>query len=322
MDLSRNKSILFNFIIGVALIMFAQAVAAEDRQTVILGTATPGGGFPAYGAVFADVINNTDNSLQITPRNTKGSAENVPLLEAGKLDIALVQGETLQAWLSRSKGRKGLKIIAAMYSSPGMFVVKASSPYRTIQDLKGHPVIFGTKGSGLTILSRSVLNGIGLDQDRDFNAIYVEKVGDAPKMIGEGKAGALWGGGMGWPGFEAVTKAPGGARFIAPTEEEIDLIIAKYPLLKRLILPANSYEGQTAPVVSVGSWSFVMARADLPDDIAYRIAKTIYNSEGTLAARLPQAHETTMVNTLFAAPSRDLIHPGVLRYLREIGLIR
>jgi uncharacterized protein len=320
--MNRNKVHYFSFIIICAvLLILARIVAAEDRKTVILGTATSGGGFPAYGAVFAVVINNADNSLQITPLNTKGSAENVPLLEAGKLDIALVQGETLQAWLSGSKDRKRLKIISAMYSSAGMFAVKASTPFRTIQDLKGHPVIFGTKGSGLTILSRSALNGIGLDQDRDFNAIYVDKVGDAPKMIGKGKAVALWGGGVGWPGFEAVTKAPGGARFIAPTEEEIALIIAKYPLLKRLILPANSYAGQNAPVVSVGSWSFVMARADLPDDIAYRIAKAIHRSEKELASRLPQARETTMANTLSAAPDRALIHPGVLRYLREIGLI-
>jgi hypothetical protein len=29
-----------------------------------------------------------------------------------------------------------------------------------------------------------------------------------------------------------------------------------------------------------------------------------------------------MANTLSAAPGRDMIHPGVLRYLIEIGMIR
>ncbi len=29
-----------------------------------------------------------------------------------------------------------------------------------------------------------------------------------------------------------------------------------------------------------------------------------------------------MVNTLAAAPRQDLIHPGVLKYLREAGLLR
>jgi len=37
---------------------------------------------------------------------------------------------------------------------------------------------------------------------------------------------------------------------------------------------------------------------------------------------LPQAQETTAANTLAAAPRPDLIHPGVLRYLREVGVAR
>ena len=36
----------------------------------------------------------------------------------------------------------------------------------------------------------------------------------------------------------------------------------------------------------------------------------------------PQAEETTAANTLGAAPRPDLIHPGVRRYLREVGISR
>ena len=39
-----------------------------------------------------------------------------------------------------------------------------------------------------------------------------------------------------------------------------------------------------------------------------------------LAAKLDQAQESTLENTLAAAPTRDLIHPGVLKYMKEIGL--
>ncbi|MGH7334019.1 MAG: TAXI family TRAP transporter solute-binding subunit [Candidatus Rokuibacteriota bacterium] len=63
-------------------------------------TATPGGGFPVYGDAVAAVINEIDDSLHVEPRNTKGSTENVPLLEAGQLDIALVQGEVVHEVLN------------------------------------------------------------------------------------------------------------------------------------------------------------------------------------------------------------------------------
>ena len=110
-----------------------------------------------------------------------------------------------------------LRILAAMYPTPGMFVVRADSPVRTIEDLRGKPVAFGARGSGLVILARYVLDGLGLDQERDFQAVYLDRAGDGPAMVLDGRVAALWGGGIGWPGFATVGRAPGGARFSRPT---------------------------------------------------------------------------------------------------------
>jgi TRAP transporter TAXI family solute receptor len=137
------------------------------RDPVTLGTATPGGGFPVYGQA-ADTINQVDPTLEVRPRNTRGGTENVPLLEAGQLDLALVQGEVAhEALAGIGRTPADLRILAAMYSTAGMFVVRADSPYRAIDDLKGRPVAFGARGSGLIILARYVLDGLGLDRDRD-----------------------------------------------------------------------------------------------------------------------------------------------------------
>jgi TRAP transporter TAXI family solute receptor len=287
-------------------------------QSIVLGTATPGGGFPLYGGVFAEALNAADATLAIDTRNTKGSTENVPLLEAGSLDIALVQGEVANPALADPA--TGLRIIAAMYSSPGMFVVRADSPVHAIADLKGQAVAFGAKGSGLTILGRTVIDGLGLDADRDFKAVYLDKAGDGPLMVLDGRVAALWGAGIGWPGFTAVASSPQGARFIVPDAAEIARILAKHPFLKPLTVAAGSYPGQDAPIASVGSWSYVLACPGFDAELAYRIARALHRSEAALAAKLEQARETTAANTLAAAPRRGLIHPGVLKYLAEIGL--
>ena len=63
-----------------------------------------------------------------------------------------------------------------------------------------------------------------------------------------------------------------------------------------------------------------LARTDLPDDVAYRLAKALHKGNDAFARRLDQARETTPQNTRLAAPSTDRIHPGVQRYLKEIGL--
>lgn len=298
------------------------AVSADPR-VVVLGTATPGGGFPVYGEAVAETINAMDPSLRVETRNTRGSTENVPLLEAGRLDIGLVQGEVVHEALSGiGRAPADLRVVAAMYGTPGMFVVRGDRPYREIEDLRGRPVAFGARGSGLVVLARYVLDGIGLDRDRDFQAMFLDRAGDGPEMVMDGRAAALWGAGTGWPGFAAVAEGPMGACFIAPDADGLRRIQARHTFLRPMSIPAGSYPGQGSPIHSVGSWSFILASPALPDDVAYRLARALHRGEVQLARRLPQASETTAANTAAAAPSPELIHPGVLRYLREIGLIR
>ncbi|MCP3380788.1 TAXI family TRAP transporter solute-binding subunit [Bradyrhizobium sp. CCGUVB4N] len=296
---------------------------AISTRTISLGTATPGGGFPLYGNAFAEVMNAADASLTIAPRNTKGSNENIPLLEKGELDLALVAGEpAYEAFAGIGRTPVRLKILTAIYSNPGMFVVRADSPYKTIRDLVGQTVAFGAKGSGLPILARYVLDGLGLKQDEDFKAIYLDRAGDGPAMVEDGRVAALWGAGIGWPGFAAVASSALGARFIAPTAEEIARIRAKHAFLKPLTVPAGSYPKQSEPIASLGSWSFVLTREDLPDDVAYRLARTLHGLEADFCKKLAQACETTAANTVAAAPKPELIHPGVVKYFREIGVVK
>jgi TRAP transporter TAXI family solute receptor len=282
----------------------------EALVVLILGTATPGGGFPLYGDAFAEMVNAQEPKLRVETRNTKGSTENVPLLEAGKLDLALVAGEIASAALA--KPGTTLRIVAAMYSSPGMFIVRADSPHRAIADLRGKPVVMGTQASGVTALGRTVLQSLEVD----VKQIILEKAADGPPMLMDGRAEALWGAGVGWPAFTALAKQ--GGRFIGPTPDEVKRILEKQPALQAVTLPAKSYPGQDAPLHSVGSWSYVLANKDLKEETAYLLARAVHRAEAPLAARLEQARETTMANTLAAAPRRELIHSGVLRYLQQM----
>ena len=298
--------------------------SAGQQTSVVLGTATPGGGFPAYGWPYAEVLNATDPTLAIEPRNTKGSNENVPLLDQDKLDLGLATGEvTYEAIYGIGRPQaQNLRIINATYSQAGMFMVRADSPYKSISDLKGKTVVWGAASSGFIVLARYVMDGLGLDLKKDFDSIFLEKAGDGPPFVLDGRAVAMWGGGVGWPPFMAIAKGAAGGRFVAPSADEIRRIMTKHLFLKGTTMPAGSYPGQAGPVNSVGSWPFVLARASLPDDVAYRLARALHKGGKTLAGRIEQARESTLENTLAAAPRQDLIHPGVLRYMREISLVK
>lgn len=306
---------------GALGLLLAAGPAGAQPVKVRLGTATPGGGFPVYGAAFVEGVRRFDPGLEIEPINTRGSTENVPMLEAGTLDIALVQGEVVHAALQGvGRAPADLRVLTAMYPTAGMFVVRADSPYRTIADLKGKPIAWGAGGSGLVILGRYAMDGLGLDAAKDFQPIYLERAGDGPAMVLDGRAAALWGGGNGWPGFMTMANSKEGARFIAPDGDGIRRILAKHPFLKPVTQPAGSFPGQSADIPSVGSWSFVLARPGLDDTVAYRTVKALHALQQA-GNPPPQLAETTAANTVAVVPGREKLHPGAARFYREIGLL-
>src|SRR6476659_1258720 len=106
--------VLLSTLLLVLAVPLTVAAQAAEKTIVSLGTATPGGGFPVYGDAVTAVINEGDTTLEVRPQNTKGSAENIPLLEAGKLDLGLVQGEAaLEALNGIGRAPADLRILAA-----------------------------------------------------------------------------------------------------------------------------------------------------------------------------------------------------------------
>ncbi len=301
----------------LALLIGGSPVKSEPTA-LTLATATKGGGFELYGSNAARVINDVDASLKVVSKNTKGSLENIGLLQDGKFDIGLVQGvAAYEAFAGIGRKPVDLKVIAAIYSSPGMFVVNAKSKAQDVQDLVGRPIAWGTTTSGLTLMAKYIMDGLGLDRDKDFSPQFLKKAGNGPPMVLKGEVDAFWGAGIGWPGFTRVMEA--GGRFIGFTAEQVKQVTAKHAFLKPMEVPAGSYKGQSKSVQAIGVWSFILSRPDLPDEVAYRLAKALHAGNKTLAARLPQARETTPQNTK-AAADRSRLHPGVLKYLKELGL--
>jgi uncharacterized protein len=299
----------------------ARAARAQPKP-LAFGTAAEGGSFMVYALAFADAMRTVDPNLEIKRVPTKGTTENAPKLEAGELDIAMVSGEVAHE-LFGGIGRPPtkLKIVVAMYSTPGMFAVRADSRYRTITDLKGRPIVWNEKGSGIAIQASYMMSGLGLDLDKDFQAIYPDNRTEGPAMVLDGRAVALWGGGLRWPGFIEMANSVQGVRFVVPNADEIKTILAKHSFLRQVTTPAGLYRGQYDALNTVGTWSYVLARDGLDDEVGYRLATDLYRIEkaGTLSRLLV---ESTVKNTLASLPGTDVLQPGVMRFYKEKGLLQ
>src|SRR2546429_9014546 len=87
---------------GPAILVLAMAAmsaaVAQQKTTVVLGTATQGGGFQIYGAAYSAALNESDPTLGVEQRSTKGSTENAPPPAEGKNDIRpATRGGTYEA---------------------------------------------------------------------------------------------------------------------------------------------------------------------------------------------------------------------------------
>lgn len=302
----------------MTLLAWPLAVFADPTR-VSWATATKGGGFQLFGQNLAEVINTTDASLRVEERATRGSKQNLALLEAGEVDVGQVEGNAARIALAGvERPAAALKVLSVMYPNPGMFAVRGDSPYREMSDLLGQPIAFGTQASGLRILAHDVLDGLGLKPESDFQQIILDKAADGPRLVLQGEAEALWGAGIGWPGFVAIADGPQGARFIAPSSEQIEQILRKHPHLQKMSVPAGTYAGQNEAIESIGLWSLILVRPDLDEATVYRLAKAIHEGHSALRERLPQGRYTQALNTVrYVAP--ELLHPGAARFYRELG---
>jgi len=316
----RRRSFLFAAA-AATLVPSERARSAGAPGGLVLATATPGGSFPAFGQALVEALRTVDPALAIALQPSKGSAENVGLLKNGSVDLALVQGDYATDAL-RAEPEAGPRItaVAPVSASPGLFVVPAASAIRAVHDLRGRRVALGTHASGLTVMGRTVLAGSGLDPDRDIVPILLDRAGDGAVMVQDGRAAALWGAGLGWPGFRTLAEAPGGARFFGPAPDAIDRILALGTSLRRRTVPADVFAGQHAPIETVGSWSFVLARPGIDGALVARFVAALARSQDDLARHYPQGGDSDPRNLVEALP-RGWLHPASAAYLRDIGAL-
>jgi TRAP transporter TAXI family solute receptor len=100
-------------------------------------------------------------------------------------------------------------------------------------------------------------------------------------------------------------------------EAEIESAIVADPSFATYTLRSGIYEGMAEPVLTISTPNVLIVHADMDEELAYQVTKTIYDHVDELIAIHPAANDT---NVEFAMDSTPIpLHPGALRYFEEVG---
>jgi len=277
--------------------------------------------YPLGGAlsdIFAAKIPGTRPSVQAT----KGSVENLNLLQQGRrCEIAFAQGNSLAfAWAGdaeagfKSKLDK-LRGIAAIYPSYIQIVATRESGIKTLADLKGQRVSLNAQGSGTELSTRQVFRAADITYNEFAKIVYLPYEVSVDLMRNRELDATFVLSGLGTPAIRGLANS-----FSINVVEIPGWVVDKAgaPFVKGII-PKDTYRGQGADVQTATILNYLVTRADLSADIVYNMTKAVFDSTAELTAAHSAAADIKLERALDGMPVP--LHSGAERFFEEKGLM-
>ena len=303
-----------------ALALTVSASQAAEFINVLTG-GTSGVYYP-LGVSLTQIYGKALPDAKTSVQATKASAENLNLLQAGKGEVAFTLGDTLnEAWKGNEEaGFKAkldkLRNIAAIYPNYIHFLASADAGINSLADLKGKRVSVGAPKSGTELNSRDILKAVGMSY-KDFAKVEYLGYAESVELIKNRQLDAtLLSSGL---GVAAVRDLATSVKIVViPIPADVVTKIGEAAYTSGVI-PANTYNGQTADVPTVTVQNFLVTHAGVPDETVYKMTKSMFENLDAMQA----AHAAAKaINKNTAAKGPVPLHPGAEKYYREAGLLK
>ncbi len=321
---------LFVLMFSFALVTPERAVASE--RDYLLATASTGGTYYPVGVALSTLIKvklQPSQKIGMSAISSAGSGENIKLMNDNEVQFAILQG-LYGAWAWNGTGdfatagpQRELRAVTMLWQNVEHFtVLKRFAKTGTAADLvamKGENMAMGPRNSGTLGSNKTLLGGLGIDIETDYNLAYAG-YGPSADALQNGQVA-----GMSTPAgapVSAVTRtfATMGDDIVVLdfTDEQMKQADGGMELWTRYVIPAETYPGQTKEINTIAQPNFLAVRADIDEDAVYQITKTIYENLPFLNA-IHSATRVMAIEKAIAGLPMPL-HPGALKYFREVGL--
>ncbi len=308
----------------IVILVFAGS-AAWAQKTVRLSIATGGTGGVYYplGGGMANIISKYTPYAEATAEVTTASVDNCRLVGAGKADLALIMADTgWDAYQGKAqfKEKVPLRTVAVLYPNNMHIVTLEGKGIDKITDLKGKRVSTGAPGSGTEVMALRVIEAYGLDPTKDMTRDKLS-VSESAGALKDRKIDAFfWVGGLPTASITDLGATPGIKMKLISHADAVPKMREAYgPIYVRGMIPARTYPGQTIDVPIAVVWNLLVCHANMKEDHAYNIVKTLFDHMPELIIVHNEAKHI-LLEPQAAGGSPIPFHPGAIRYFAEKGL--
>jgi hypothetical protein len=306
--------------VTVPFLLAASCSSPSNVQYLSIATGDTGGVYYAYGGGLAKVVSEHVPGVRATAESTAASVDNLKLIRDGQADVAFTLADTAADAAAARGPFAGTTPVAARALAVLYFnylhLVTLDSALSSIHDLRGRVVSTGLPGSGTEVTARRVLSAAGIDPDRDVTRRGLGP-GQGADALKDGKIAALfWSGGLPTPAFLDLAHSPNVRLRLIATAPALDSLKKEYgALYRQLEIPSGAYRGLDAAVPVVGVANLLVVRADMPEDLAYRLTRVLFENQAELAVVHPEAKKLSLETAVTGSPLE--YHAGAVRYYRE-----
>jgi len=314
-----RKRTLRSLLAGIAIATAPVAANAEEFINILTG-GTSGVYYP-IGVGLAKIYGDGIPGARTQVQATKASVENLNLLQQGKGEFAIALGDAVKlAWDGNAEAGfpaplSKLRGIAAAYPNYIQIAASVDSGVVTLADLAGHSLSVGAAKSGTELNARTILAAAGMSYEGLSKIEYLPFAESVELMKNRQLDASLQSAGLGVASLkDLATSAP--TTIVSIPADVVAAIGAPYV---PAVIPAGTYEGQTADVATAAVGNFFVTHEDVSEETAYQMTKLLFENLTTLEASHNAAASIKLENALDGMPIP--LHPGAERYYREIGLI-
>ena len=305
----------------------APANTANSNVRLSLGTSSLGGNFFTMGAAMAAVFMD-DYGYAVTAQATNGSGSNIVSVLDKELDLGMAQANSIASAAEGSGQFAGNQIAADSgvctlfnwNSTPVHILVRRSLGVDNIEDLaklSGLKVECMNPGDGFEDMAKKFTETFGFtDPSFEYSGSRVQ----LDSRLKNGEIDVTFDGtGLGSSWMADVIGDGSDFMLLNLTDEQTALLCGKYSEMTTLTIPAGTYGGVDEDVHTVGFWTTLLCNADLDEEVAYNLTKSVYENKEALVKAHAFFADLDPQNIVDATIYP--LHPGAERYYKEIGVL-